>query len=242
MPHHDPTSRPDGRAPEALRPITIETGLQRDPAGSVLIKWGHTHVLCAATIEERVPSHRAESGGGWITAEYAMLPGSTQSRARRERGKVGGRTAEIQRLIGRSLRAAFDLRLLGPRTLWVDCDVLQADGGTRCASITGSYVAVCLALRELVQRGDIIMSRMPEPLAAVSLGVRGGQVIVDLNYIEDSSADVDLNFIASAQGVVEIQGTAEGRPFTRQELDEMIDKGTDACARLFAIQRQALGL
>ncbi|MFN3198537.1 MAG: ribonuclease PH [Bradymonadia bacterium] len=232
--------RPDGRQPHALRPIEIELGIQRYAAGSALIKWGNTHVLCSATVEDKVPGHRLESGGGWISAEYALLPGSTMTRARRERGKVGGRTAEIQRLIARSLRAAVDLDALGPRSIWIDCDVVQADGGTRCASITGGYVALCLALQKLVDAGKLGPEIMPEPLAAVSLGVRNGQVIADLNYIEDASADVDLNFVSSVTGVVEIQGTAEGRPFTRAELDGMIDAGTAACEQLFEIQRAAL--
>lgn len=238
---YESTGRPDGRAPDKLRNISIELNVQQYASGSALIKWGQTHVLCAANIDDKVPPHRAESGGGWISAEYAMLPGATLTRAKRERGKIGGRTSEIQRLIGRSLRAAVDLDAIGPRTIWIDCDVLQADGGTRCASITGGYVAMRLALSRLVDEGKIPAAAMPDPIAAVSIGVRKGQVITDLNYIEDSSADVDLNFVATPAGVIEIQGTAEGRPFTRAELDTMIDRGTAACEQLFTMQRVALG-
>ena len=227
------TLRPDGRAVDALRPVSIELGIQANVAGSVLVRFGQTHVLCAATIEERVPAHRLESGGGWLTAEYAMLPGAGDRRVRRERAGVGGRTAEIQRLIGRSLRAAVDLGALGGRTLWIECDVLSADGGTRCASITGATVAAAIALHGLGQR-------LQAPVAAVSVGVRAGHVIADLCYAEDASCDVDLNYVATPAGIVEIQGTAEGKPFSRDHLLRMIDFGGRACEQLFALQRQAL--
>ncbi len=233
------TTRPDGRTPDALRPVAIDTGAQKGPAGSALIRWGDTHVLCAVSVENRVPHHRLQSGGGWLTAEYDMLPGAGSERVRRSRGKVGGRTAEIQRLIGRSLRAAVDLDALGQHTLWIDCDVLDADGGTRCASITGAYVATCLALREIGRR-DHKKPRYPAPVAAVSVGIHGGRPVLDLCYAEDSTADVDLNFVATPGGIIEIQGTAEGRPFTRAELDAMLELAEQGCARLFEIQRAAL--
>lgn len=226
-------ARFDGRAVDALRPISIETDFQRFANGSALIRWGQTHVLCAASVEERVPHHRVSSGGGWMTAEYSMLPGSVSPRADRDRKKVSGRTAEIQRLIGRSLRAVFDLDTLGPRTVYVDCDVLQADGGTRCASITGAYVAVCLALRKLGIEHQ-------QPVAAVSLGVVGDRVLTDLCYVEDSTAQVDLNYVSTPAGLVEVQGTAEGKPFSQAQLNEMTSRGAAACERLFAMQRDAL--
>lgn len=228
-------NRSDGRELEALRPIEIELGPQRGPAGSALIRWGHTHVLCAATFEDRVPAHR-QNGGGWLTAEYSMLPGSSHDRIRRERAHVSGRTAEIQRLIGRSLRAVVDLDNLGPRTLWLDCDVLQADGGTRCASITGAWVAAAVALLRTGTR----LSKLPPPVAAVSLGVLGAHVLVDLAYDEDSKADVDLNFVACPKGIVEIQGTAEGRTFDQAQLTRMTELGHAACQGLFAIQQRVV--
>jgi ribonuclease PH len=226
--------RPDARRPDALRDITFETGVQRHVAGSVLVKWGHTHVLCAATFEDRVPGHRLQSGGGWLTAEYAMLPGATQERQRRERPNVSGRTAEIQRLIGRSLRAVINLDQIGPRTLWIDCDVVQADGGTRCASITAAYVASVLAIRAAG------LKLTPPPVAAVSVGIVKGQALLDLCYTEDSTADVDLNYVATPSGIVEVQGTAEGKPFPRPRLDALLDLGQAACTTLFELQTRAL--
>ena len=228
--------RHDGRALTELRPITIETGFQKNAHGSALIRWGDTHVLCSASFTKDVPPHRP-MGSGWMTAEYSMLPGSTRPRVRRERKSVRGRTAEIQRLIGRSLRAVVDLDTLGPRTLYLDCDVLQADGGTRCASITGAWIAACLAIRNTTP--DLTL---PAPVAAVSLGVLGGTLLTDLCYIEDSRADVDLNFVATPAGIVEVQGTAEGDPFSRDHLIEMVDRGLAACETLFALQKKALEL
>ncbi len=229
------STRFDGRTPDALRPITIETGIQRHAAGSCIIRWGHTHVLCAASVEDRVPPFRQESGGGWLTAEYGMLPGSTDSRIRRDRAAKSGRTQEIQRLIGRSLRAAIDLNLLGQRTITLDCDVLQADGGTRCASITGAWIALALALSE-----DKTLRALPPPVAAVSLGILDGQVLTDLCYVEDRDADVDLNFVATEAGIVEVQGTAEGRVYSAEQLALMVAKGQAACTELFALQRAAV--
>jgi ribonuclease PH len=222
-----------------LRPITIELGVQHQAAGSALIRWGNTHVLCAASVANQVPPHRLGSGGGWLTAEYAMLPGSGDQRIRRERGKVGGRTAEIQRLIGRSLRATVDLDALGPRTLNLDCDVINADGGTRCASITGAYIAACVAMHGIAQKdGKPFVA--PRQVAAVSVGLLGDQVLTDLMYTEDYAADVDLNFVGTTDGIVEVQGTAEGAVFGRAQLNAMLDAAEAACAELFALQREAL--
>lgn len=232
-----PCPREDGRAADALRPLDFELNVQRHAAGSVLIRAGHTHVLCAVSVEARVPPHRLASGGGWLTAEYALLPGATDRRVRRERSGPSGRTAEIQRLIGRSLRAVVDIDRLGARTFHVDCDVLQADGGTRCASITGAWVALQLAMRrfgvEAASRGQV---------AAVSLGILGGEVRCDLDYAEDSQADVDFNYVAAEGGLVELQGCAEGGLFSRAQLNAMLDQGERACAALFEAQRRALAL
>lgn len=231
--------RSDGRGPRDLRPISIELNVQPSAAGSVLIRWGGTHVICAASIENRVPPHRIDSGGGWLTAEYAMLPASSGDRIRRERKGVGGRTAEIQRLIGRSLRAVFDLDALGARTVRLDCDVLNADGGTRCASITGAYLAACMALHTICEL-DSKPFVLPSQLAAVSVGIVGEQVVSDLCYVEDSAAEVDLNFVASPTGVVEVQGTAEGSPFSRDQLNTMLDYAQASCETLFGLQREIL--
>ena len=228
--------RAEDRAPDALRPLSFERGLQRHAAGSVLVRWGHTHVLCAVTFEDRVPAHRNGTGGGWLTAEYSMLPGSTHSRVRRERSAPSGRTAEIQRLIGRSLRAAIDLDRLGPRTAHIDCDVIQADGGTRCASITGAWVALALAL---AAEGRTLRA-VPPPVAGVSVGIVDGRVLCDLDYSEDSRAEVDLNYVATPGGLVEVQGSAEGAVFARSQLDAMLDVGQAACERIFGLQRQAV--
>ncbi len=229
--------RSDGRAADALRPLSFELGVQRNVPGSVLVRWGETHVLCAATFEDRVPPHRLQSGGGWLSAEYAMLPGATKERQKRERPNVSGRTAEIQRLIGRSLRAVVNLDQLGQRTLWIDCDVVQADGGTRCASITGAWVATALAIRTagLKLRSPLV------PVAAVSVGIVKGETLLDLCYIEDSGADVDLNYVATPNGIVEVQGTAEGSPFPRARLDGLLDVAGRACETLFALQLAAVG-
>lgn len=231
--------RSDGRNPMDLRPISMELNVQSSAAGSVLIRWGGTHVICAASVENRVPPHRLDSGGGWLTAEYAMLPASSGDRIRRERKGVGGRTAEIQRLIGRSLRSVFDLDALGARTVRLDCDVLNADGGTRCASITGAYVAAAIALHQLCEI-DGRPFVLPPQLAAVSIGLVGDLVVSDLCYVEDSAAEVDLNYVASPVGIVEVQGTAEGAPFSRAQLNTMLDYGHASCEALFALQRDVL--
>jgi ribonuclease PH len=227
-----------------LRPVTLTPGVSRHAEGSTQVEFGHTRVLVTCSVEERVPPHLLGKGTGWVTAEYGMLPRSTHTRTQREaaKGKQSGRTQEIQRLIGRSMRAAVDLAALGPRTLTVDCDVLQADGGTRTASITGAYVAVVLALRKL--HADGLLPRMPRltPVAAVSVGVLGGEVRVDLDYEEDSAADVDLNLVATADGrIVEVQGTAEHQLFDRKLLDGMLDGGLAAIRQLTEAQQRVLG-
>jgi ribonuclease PH len=225
--------RPDGRRPDELRPIEILTGFQKHAEGSALIKQGDTWVLCAVSVESGVPSFLAGRGQGWLTAEYGMLPRSTHTRTRRD---PGGRGKEIQRLIGRSLRAAVDLGRLGEVTLAVDCDVVQADGGTRTASITGAWVALGLALGKVG-----LEAALRPPVAAVSVGVVDGEVVVDLPYAEDSRADVDLNVVMTADGkLIEVQGTAEREPFARQQLDRMLDAATRAVAALNQRQRQAL--
>ena len=223
----------------ALRAIDFVPHIQPACAGSVLIRWGQTHVICAASIEDRVPPHRFDSGGGWLTAEYAMLPGSGNERIRRSRNGVKGRTAEIQRLIGRSLRAIIDLNELGQRTMRLDCDVLNADGGTRCASITGAYIAACMALHKVAEMDGRPFVAPPQA-AAVSIGVVEGRVLTDLCYEEDSSADVDLNFVTSPKGMIEIQGTAEQEPFSSHQLSEMLRHGHQASETLFALQRACL--
>ncbi len=228
-------TRRDGRSVADLRPIEFETGLQAGADGSVLIKWGGTHVLCAASFEDKVPGHRVDSGGGWLTAEYNMLPACTRPRYRRERSKMKGRTAEIQRLIGRSLRASVDLQAMGPRTLWIDCDVVQADGGTRCASITGAWVACTMAMAKALPR-----VKRPAQIAAVSLGLVEGRVLTDLDYSEDSRAEVDLNYVAIEKGIVELQGTAEGKVFSRAQLDQILDAAEAARVELFEVQSAAL--
>ncbi len=232
-------TRFDGRTSQELRPITFELGIQPASAGSVLLRWGQTHIICSASVEDRVPSHRLQSGGGWLTAEYAMLPGSSGDRIRRDRNGPSGRTAEIQRLIGRSLRSVFDLNALGQRTMRIDCDVLNADGGTRCASITAAYVVGCLGLAKIAQSDGKALV-LPPKVAAVSVGVCETQVLCDLCYQEDSTAQVDLNYVASPQGLVEVQGTAEGAPFSRDVLNSLLDLGQQACTQLFRLQDQVL--
>ena len=239
------STRIDGRAPSELRPVSIETGVQEFAEGSALISMGKTKVLCAASVDASVPRWRAGSGLGWVTAEYAMLPRATSERTAREsvRGKVGGRTHEIQRLIGRSLRSVIDLRELGETSVQIDCDVLQADGGTRTAAITGAWVALSLALDAVVAQG--ILSRRPsmQPLAAVSVGMVGGTALLDLCYAEDSTADVDFNVVVTGDGrFVEMQGTAEGEPFTRAESDAMLDLALAGCTELLGHQQRAAGL
>ncbi len=231
--------RKDERMHRQLRPISFDINVQPAAAGSALIRWGNTHVICAASVEDRVPPHRLQSGGGWLTAEYAMLPASSGERIRRDRKGVGGRTAEIQRLIGRSLRAVFDLDTLGQRTMRLDCDVLNADGGTRCASITGAYVAACMALKGICDTDGRTFVAPPQ-VAGVSVGIVEGTTVTDLCYIEDSQADVDLNFVSSPAGIIEIQGTAEGAPFSRHQLDEMVEYAEEAAKSLFTLQRAAL--
>ena len=233
--------RMDGRDPLALRPLRIEPGFQPYAEGSALISMGQTRVLCAVSVEDRTPSFLRGTGAGWITAEYGMLPRSTHTRSPRETGRVKGRTHEIQRLIGRSLRAVVDLDALGERTFTVACDVLQADGGTRTAAISGGYVALHLALRRLVQAGTLIGLPVATPVAAVSVGLVGGQALLDLCYEEDSAAEVDFNIVKTAQGdYVEVQGTAEAQPFARALMDEMLDAADVGLTKMFAAQQEAI--
>ena len=233
--------RPSERSNDALRPISIEPGFTKHAEGAVLIRCGDTHVLCTASVDDKTPPWLRGSGRGWVTAEYGMLPRSTHTRSGREaaRGKQSGRTQEIQRLIGRSLRAAVDLEALGERSIVIDCDVLQADGGTRTASITGAYVALHLAVQSLQLRRNPIFGQV----AAVSVGIVDGEAVLDLDYIEDSSAETDLNVVMNeAGGLIEIQGTAEGHAFRRGELDAMLDLAEHGIAQLHALQREILGL
>jgi len=231
------------RAPHALRPVTLQTDFTRHAEGSVLVSFGETRVLCTATLEEKVPSFLKGQGKGWITAEYGMLPRSTHTRSDREaaRGKQTGRTVEIQRLIGRALRASVDTAAMGERQILIDCDVLQADGGTRTAAITGGFVALALALGRAAKKGAFKKPLGLVPVAAVSVGRHGGQGLLDLDYSEDSSAEVDMNVVATATGqLIEVQGTAERAPFDRAMLDEMLDLALAGIAQLHAAQRAAL--
>jgi ribonuclease PH len=235
--------RSSGRAPEELRTIRITRGFTRHAEGSVLVEFGDTRVLVTATVEDGVPAFLRGKGEGWVTAEYGMLPRSTHTRSAREaaRGKQGGRTLEIQRLIGRSLRAVMDMRALGERTVTLDCDVLQADGGTRTASITGAYVALADAMENLVRRKVIGSTPLHGQVAAVSVGIVDGTPVVDLDYAEDSSAETDMNVVMNnGGGFIEVQGTAEGHAFRRHELDQLLDLAAVACQRLFAVQLEAL--
>ena len=236
--------RADGRAHDQLRPIVFERGFTKHAEGSVLVSFGGTRVLCTASVLEKVPGFMKGKGIGWVTAEYGMLPRSTHTRSDREaaRGKQGGRTLEIQRLIGRSLRAVTEMPALGERTIHLDCDVLQADGGTRTAAITGAWVALRDAIDGLLKSGDIAEDPLSGSVAAVSVGlVRGGQVLLDLDYGEDSTCDTDMNVVMTdTQGLVEVQGTAEGRPFSRAQVDRMLDVAAQGIVRLAALQRQAL--
>jgi ribonuclease PH len=235
--------RSDGRRGDALRNVKITRNYIRNAEGSVLIEFGDTKVICTASVEESVPPFLRGKGSGWVTAEYSMLPRATHTRSQREstKGKIGGRTHEIQRLIGRSLRAVTNLTLLGERSILIDCDVLQADGGTRTASITGAYVALVDAVRWLESRGLITADPILEAVAAISVGMVNGRPILDLNYEEDSSAEVDMNFVmTSTNRFVEVQGTAEGKPFTVEEMDLMRNLAITAIARLFEIQKKAL--
>lgn len=234
--------RPSGRDLSEMRPVSIETGVTKHAEGSCLIRIGDTHVMCTATIEDRVPPFIKGSGLGWVTAEYGMLPRSTTSRMRREAavGKQGGRTVEIQRLIGRSLRAGIDRVALGERQITVDCDVLQADGGTRCASITGGWVALRLAVNKLLKTGDVITDPMPDPVAAVSCGIYAGQPLLDLDYPEDSEAGVDGNFVMTAKGqLIEVQMSAEGETFSRAQMDQLLDLAESGVRELATIQMAA---
>ena len=235
--------RTQGRAAHALRPVTITRHYTRHAEGSVLIAFGDTQVLCTASVEDKVPPHKRGSGEGWVTAEYGMLPRATHTRSAREaaRGKQGGRTLEIQRLIGRSLRAVVDLRALGERTVTIDCDVLQADGGTRTASITGAYVALADAMDALARRRSLARSPLHGQVAAVSVGIYRGVPVVDLDYAEDSDAETDMNVVMNnGGGYIEVQGTAEGHAFRRHEFDRLLDLASGACERLFAVQSAAL--
>jgi ribonuclease PH len=235
--------RPSGRATDALRDITITTGFSHHAEGSCLIRMGGTEVLCAASVEARVPGFLRNSGQGWVTAEYGMLPRATHTRGDREaaRGKQSGRTQEIQRLIGRSLRAVIDRAALGEMTITLDCDVLNADGGTRCASITGAWVALNLALRHLVRMNVLKTLPLTGQVAAVSCGLVAGQAVLDLDYAEDSGADADANFVLTdAGGIVEIQGTAEKEPFSEAQFQELMRLARLGTTRLFECQRQAV--
>jgi ribonuclease PH len=232
------------RGPLDLRPLTITPGVSRHAEGSAEVRLGHTWVRVTCSVEDRVPLHLVGKNNGWVTAEYGMLPRSTNTRTAREasRGKQSGRTQEIQRLIGRALRASVELPQLGPRTFTLDCDVIEADGGTRCASITAAYVALAQAARNL--HGRKMLSTVPKmvPVAAVSVGIVKGTVVTDLDYEEDSAAEVDMNVVATGEGkLVELQGTAEKGSFTRAELDALIDAGLAGVARLVEAQRRALG-
>jgi ribonuclease PH len=235
--------RPDGRKPAEMRPVKITTGTMPHAEGSAFIELGETRVLCVASVEDRVPQFLKGSGSGWVTAEYGMLPRATHTRSPREAavGRQGGRTQEIQRLIGRSLRSVTELRVIGERTITLDFDVLQADGGTRCAAITGACVALSMALAKLVREHVIPRWPLRETVAAISVGVCAGQSVLDLAYVEDSEADVDFNIVATESGeFVEIQGTAERRPFSEARLLELLALGREGLARLAKVQRKAL--
>jgi ribonuclease PH len=235
--------RPSGRAPDQLRPIVIERGYSRHAEGSVLIGFGDTRVLCTASVETRVPAWLRESGQGWVTAEYGMLPRATHTRGDREatRGKQGGRTLEIQRLIGRSLRAVLDLKALGALTITLDCDVIQADGGTRTAAITGSYVALVDAVQFLRRKRLIKKDPLYGQVAAVSVGIFNGKPVLDLDYAEDSEAETDMNVVMNEAGAfIEVQGTAEGHAFHRAEMEKMLDLAQSGIQQLMTLQRDAL--
>jgi|TARA_R100001143_G_scaffold300_1_gene863 ribonuclease PH len=234
--------RPSGRKLDELRAVSIETGFTKHAEGSALIKMGDTHVLCTATIEDRVPPFIKGSGLGWVTAEYGMLPRATNTRMRREAamGKQGGRTVEIQRLIGRALRAGVDRSALGERQITIDCDVLQADGGTRCASITGGWVALKLAVNKLMKAGDVVSDPLVDPVAAISCGIYAGQPVLDLDYPEDSEAGVDGNFIMTGSGkLIEIQMSAEGSTYSRDQMNQLMDLAEKGVAELVEKQKAA---
>src|SRR6478609_8418593 len=235
--------REGGRAADSLRPVSITRRYTRYAEGSVLVAFGDTKVLCTASVEEKVPPHKRGSGEGWVTAEYGMLPRATHTRGDREaaRGKQSGRTQEIQRLIGRSLRAVFDLKKLGERTITLDCDVLQADGGTRTAAITGAFVAAQDAVNKLVAAGKLAESPVLGPVAAISVGIVDGTPLLDLEYVEDVACDTDMNVVMTGAGhYVEVQGTAEGAAFTRAEMDELLRLAEKGIGELVVLQRAAL--
>lgn len=237
------STRADGRLAGALRPVRIVPDYISHPEGSILIEWGDTRVLCSASVEDRVPHFRRGTGSGWVTSEYGMLPRSTGTRMIREssKGRPSGRTQEIQRLIGRALRSVVDLGALGEKTIWVDCDVIQADGGTRTASITGAFVALAIALEEMVRQGDIETPPFLDYVAAVSVGILDGESLLDLNYGEDSNAQVDMNVVMTGRGeFVEVQGTAEGVPFSRAQLNQLIDFGEAGIDHLVKMQKEVL--
>jgi ribonuclease PH len=235
--------RVDGRSLDQLRTTKITPNISPYAEGSALIEVGGTKVICTASVEDRVPIFLRNKGVGWVTAEYAMLPRATSTRTQRETQRPAGRTQEIQRLIGRSLRAVVDTKLLGERQIFLDCDVIQADGGTRCASITGAFVALALACRKLVKQATIKTSPIVSEVAAVSVGIIEGTPILDLAYVEDSNADVDMNIVCTGAGkFIELQGTAERAPFTREQMDEMLILAEAGINRLFEIQRIALSL
>jgi ribonuclease PH len=235
--------RPSGRSVDQLRPVSIETNVTMHAEGSCIIRCGNTHVLCTASLEERVPPWLRNTGLGWVTAEYGMLPRATTTRNRREAqaGKQSGRTQEIQRLIGRSLRAGIDRVALGERQITVDCDVIQADGGTRCASITGGWVALRLAIDKLLKAGDLKSDPLTTHVAAISCGIYGGQPVLDLDYAEDSAAGTDANFVMTGEGgMIEVQGSAEGAPFSRDELTRLLDLASSGVDDLVAAQKAAV--
>ena len=237
------TSRIDGRRPADLRHVRITTNVLDFAEGSCIVEFGRTRVLCAASVEDRQPAFLRNTPSGWVTGEYSMLPRATHTRSQREveRGRPGGRTQEIQRLIGRSLRGVVNVEMLGPRTITVDCDVLQADGGTRTASITGGFVALQIAIQKLARTYPAATAAIVAPVAAVSVGIVKGVPMLDLCYEEDSTAEVDFNVVMTGDDAfVEVQGTAEGKPFTRAQMDELMDLGRAGIAQLFAAQREAL--
>jgi ribonuclease PH len=237
------SKRPSNRNPENLRPIKMIRGFTKYAEGSVLVQFGDTHVLCTASILEKVPPHKKGSGEGWVTAEYGMLPRATHTRSDREaaRGKQSGRTQEIQRLIGRSMRSIFDLKLLGERTIHLDCDVLQADGGTRTAAITGAFVAARDAVNQLLEKKLITTDPIKDHVAAISVGIYQGTPVLDLDYAEDSSCDTDMNVVMTGQGgMIEVQGTAEGVAFSRKELDALLSLAEKGIQELVSLQKSAL--
>lgn len=245
MPDVSTSPRADGRSVDQLRPIRFQNGIAPSASGSTLIEWGNTRVICAVMIEESVPRWMKEQGvtGGWLTAEYSMLPYSTEQRKQRDstRGKVDGRTQEIQRLIGRSMRAAVDLEKLGPRTIWIDCDVLQADGGTRTASITGAYVALSLAIKQLIAAGKLTENPVQHGVAAVSVGICAGRALLDLCYVEDAAAAVDFNLVMNSAGeFIEIQGSGEEATFTEAQLADLMQLGKQGIRELLKAQQNAI--